>query len=93
MTLLTTARQECTNIFSSGGGETLANEFGCAFLGRLPIDRNVCEWSESGTMLERYRECTTAKLMQQVVRQLLSTLEKQPESSQKEVCKGQELDK
>jgi hypothetical protein len=25
--------QECTNVFSSGGGEAMANEFGIDFLG------------------------------------------------------------
>ncbi|ORZ00466.1 cytosolic Fe-S cluster assembly factor CFD1 [Syncephalastrum racemosum] len=29
---------ECTNIFASGGGENMANEFGIPFLGRVPID-------------------------------------------------------
>lgn len=29
---------ECTNIFSSGGGESLANHANIKFLGRLPID-------------------------------------------------------
>jgi len=29
---------ECTNIFSSGGGETLANHAKIRFLGRIPID-------------------------------------------------------
>jgi Mrp family chromosome partitioning ATPase len=31
---------ECTNIFSTGGGEAMALEFGVAFLGRAPIDPN-----------------------------------------------------
>ncbi|KAJ1929740.1 cytosolic Fe-S cluster assembly factor cfd1 [Tieghemiomyces parasiticus] len=29
---------ECTNVFSSGGGEAMAEEFGVPFLGRVPID-------------------------------------------------------
>ena len=29
---------ECTNIFASGGGEAMANEYGIEFLGRVPID-------------------------------------------------------
>lgn len=32
------ACSECTNIFSSGGGEALANHANIPFLGRLPID-------------------------------------------------------
>jgi NUBPL iron-transfer P-loop NTPase len=31
---------ECTNIFSTGGGEAMAQEFGVPFLGRAPIDPN-----------------------------------------------------
>jgi Mrp family chromosome partitioning ATPase len=29
---------ECTDIFSKGGGEVMAQEYGVAFLGRVPID-------------------------------------------------------
>ncbi|KAG0163359.1 cytosolic Fe-S cluster assembly factor cfd1 [Apophysomyces sp. BC1034] len=29
---------ECTNIFSSGGGESMASEYGIDFFGRVPID-------------------------------------------------------
>lgn len=32
---------ECTNIFSSGGGEALANHANIKFLGRLPIDPSL----------------------------------------------------
>ena len=33
---------ECTNVFSSGGGEALAKDTNCRYLGKLPIDP---EWS------------------------------------------------
>jgi Mrp family chromosome partitioning ATPase len=32
---------ECTNIFSRGGGEALAQELQLPFLGRIPIDPNI----------------------------------------------------
>jgi len=31
-------KQECNNLFSSGGGEAMSEEFGLNFLGRVPID-------------------------------------------------------
>lgn len=39
---------ECTNIFSSGGGELLADKAGIPLLGTLPIDPRVCELSRVG---------------------------------------------
>lgn len=39
---------ECTNIFSSGGGEVMANDFNVRFLGRLPIDPQFSVLIETG---------------------------------------------
>eukprot|EP01135_Chromosphaera_perkinsii_P005080 Nk52_evm5s314 gene=Nk52_evmTU5s314 len=39
---------ECTNIFSSGGGEQMAEEFDCAFLGRIPIDPRLAVALDNG---------------------------------------------
>ncbi|KAK4212551.1 S-adenosylmethionine decarboxylase [Rhypophila decipiens] len=39
---------ECTNIFSSGGGEVMANDFKVRFLGRLPIDPQFSVLIETG---------------------------------------------
>ncbi|CAJ0751933.1 19695_t:CDS:2 [Entrophospora sp. SA101] len=33
--------EECTNLFSTGGGESLAQEFDVEFLGRVPIDPSL----------------------------------------------------
>ncbi|CAB4432392.1 unnamed protein product [Rhizophagus irregularis] len=33
--------EECTNLFSTGGGEAMAQEFGVEFLGRVPIDPSL----------------------------------------------------
>eukprot|EP01103_Thecamoeba_quadrilineata_P012865 TRINITY_DN3426_c0_g1_i7.p1 TRINITY_DN3426_c0_g1~~TRINITY_DN3426_c0_g1_i7.p1 ORF type:complete len:260 (+),score=32.59 TRINITY_DN3426_c0_g1_i7:18-797(+) len=44
---------ECTNIFSTGGGESLANQLKIPFIGRLPIDPAValgCEEGRSSTL-------------------------------------------
>ncbi|KAF7732494.1 cytosolic Fe-S cluster assembly factor cfd1 [Apophysomyces ossiformis] len=38
---------ECTNIFSSGGGESMANEYGIDFFGRVPIDPGFTQMVEA----------------------------------------------
>ena len=40
--------QECTNIFSSGGGQALASMAGIPFLGCVPIDPQVTISGEKG---------------------------------------------
>jgi len=40
---------ECTNIFSSEGGELMAKELGISFIGRIPIDPLLTTCSETGT--------------------------------------------
>ena len=39
---------ECTNVFSSGGGEVMAQEFGVKFLGSVPIDPQFVMLVEAG---------------------------------------------
>lgn len=46
--LLCFVEQECTNIFSSGGGQSLADMAGIPFLGRVPIDPQVAGCGEKG---------------------------------------------
>jgi hypothetical protein len=38
--------QECTHIFSRGGGEAMANEFGIKFLASVPIDAKLTQLIE-----------------------------------------------
>ncbi|USP73029.1 hypothetical protein yc1106_00303 [Curvularia clavata] len=40
---------ECTNVFSKGGGQVMANDFQVPFLGSVPIDPAFVELIESGT--------------------------------------------
>lgn len=40
---------ECTNIFSSGGGQVMAQEFNVPFLGAVPIDPQFIMLIETGT--------------------------------------------
>lgn len=39
---------ECTNVFSSGGGQVMAQEFGVSFLGSVPIDPQFVMLVEAG---------------------------------------------
>jgi len=39
---------ECTNVFSSGGGQVMAQEFGVKFLGSVPIDPQFVMLVEAG---------------------------------------------
>lgn len=39
---------ECTELFSTGGGERLANEYDTEFLGRIPIDPALCLAEDMG---------------------------------------------
>jgi len=39
---------ECTNVFSSGGGQVMAQEFGVKFLGSVPIDPQLVMLIETG---------------------------------------------
>lgn len=40
---------ECTNVFSKGGGEVMAKDFGVPFLGSVPIDPAFVQLIEEGT--------------------------------------------
>lgn len=40
---------ECTNVFSKGGGQVMANDFGVPFLGSIPIDPAFVGLIEDGT--------------------------------------------
>jgi len=40
--------RECTNVFSKGGGEVMAREFGVTFLGSVPIDPAFVDLIEEG---------------------------------------------
>lgn len=48
---------ECTNIFSSGGGKIMAEEFGVRFLGSVPLDPQFVSLVEEGKT-PRYPEGT-----------------------------------
>lgn len=60
--------QECTNIFSSGGGKSLAEVVGVPLLGTLPIDPRVGSLAGTGkSCLTELPDCTTSQVLKSVV--------------------------
>ncbi|GMM30540.1 iron-sulfur cluster assembly protein [Martiniozyma asiatica (nom. inval.)] len=71
---------ECTNIFSKGGGENLANELHINFLGAIPIDPIFVELIERQTSLKKekgkdlvelYRETNMYPLFEKLMKLIL----------------------
>lgn len=63
---------ECTNIFSSGGGKSLANQCSVPYLGNIPIDPKFVEMIESqGTstlsLTEIYRSSSLFEVFQPIL--------------------------
>ena len=53
---------ECTNIFSSGGGESLAQISKVPFLGRIPIEPRLTQTMETGTnFITAFNDSETAQ--------------------------------
>uniref|UniRef100_A0A182K6V4 Cytosolic Fe-S cluster assembly factor NUBP2 homolog n=1 Tax=Anopheles christyi TaxID=43041 RepID=A0A182K6V4_9DIPT len=60
---------ECTNIFSSGGGHSLAELAKVPHLGTLPIDPRVGELAGTGkSCVTELPDCTTTEVLKQIVR-------------------------
>jgi len=65
---------ECTNIFSHGGGETLAEMGKVPFLGRIPIDPTLTQAVENGTnFITAYQESATAQSFIRIVEKIVAT--------------------
>lgn len=59
---------EVTQIFSQGAGEELAAKYQVPFLGRLPIDPQVCQAGDAGKpFVYSYSKTATAKAFEQIV--------------------------
>jgi len=60
------------NVFKTGGGEKMADEMGVPFLGRIPIDPQIVEASDSGTPFTyHYSKTEAAKSFVEMVEPLL----------------------
>ncbi len=67
---------ECTNVFSTGGGEAMAQEFGIEFLGRIPIDPQFVrimeqQREEHESLLKLYQESMLAPIFADVAEKLI----------------------
>jgi len=63
---------ECTNIFSSGGGEWLAQYAGIPFLGRIPLEPNLTVCMERGEdYAKTYPDSSAAKVIGEIVDKLM----------------------
>jgi len=63
---------ERTDVFKSGGGETMANEMHVPFLGRIPIDPQIVEACDSGRpFVYHYNQSQTAKAFEKILNPIL----------------------
>lgn len=67
---------ECTNVFSSGGGESLAVQSNVPFLGRIPLDPRLTQCIENGeNFSSQYKDSETSHCVEEIVRKVLGTIE------------------
>jgi Mrp family chromosome partitioning ATPase/predicted Fe-Mo cluster-binding NifX family protein len=63
---------EVTEIFKSGGGETLARETGVPFLGRIPLDPSMVDAADEGKPVVRfYMESPAAVAFRDVIKPIV----------------------
>ena len=68
------------NIFKAGGGEKIAKDMNVPFLGRIPIDPNICEDSDEGVpFVVKHRESAAAKAFIEIVKKIEKAVEKKEE--------------
>ncbi|ORX54049.1 putative ATPase [Hesseltinella vesiculosa] len=73
--------KDCTNIFSSGGGESMAQEYGIDFLGRVPIDpafTMAVDSEGSSAYVHSFRKSELFPLFQGITKQLTQHLDPTP---------------
>ncbi|XP_038064234.1 cytosolic Fe-S cluster assembly factor NUBP2-like [Patiria miniata] len=63
---------ECSNVFSKGGGESLAKEFSIPFLGCIPLDPQLAKCLEEGkSFVDSFPSSPSAGAIQDIVKTLL----------------------
>lgn len=65
--------QECTNVFSSGGGESMAKDYQIPFLGRVPIDpqfTSMVETEGEGSYVNKFESSNLFPTFQKIAEQL-----------------------
>ncbi len=68
---------EEVDIFSSGGGEDLADELGIPFLGRIPLDPKIVESGEEGEPIVLEEKSKAAKAFENIVTRIEDLIEKE----------------
>jgi len=64
--------QDCTNIFSKGGGKALAEHVNVPFLGDVPIDPNLALSAEKGeNFLQAFKDSAAAMAFASIISKLL----------------------
>ncbi len=82
---------EMIDIFKAGGGEKMAAEMGVPFLGRIPIDPQIVEASDSGKpFVYHYSKTEAAKAFAGVVQPLLAMSGKTEPETKTVVSKEEE---
>ena len=67
---------ECTYIFSHGGGESLAQQAKVPFLGRIPIDTRLTQSVDSGTnFISIFKGSSTALAFLDIVKKVIGDVE------------------
>ena len=62
---------QSTDIFKSGGGETMAVQMGVPFLGRIPIEPEIVRSCDAGRpYVQHYSQSQTAKAFQEAIKPL-----------------------
>ena len=65
--------KDCTNIFSKGGGQALAEHAKVPFLGAVPIDPNISQSAESGiNFIEKFESSVAANIFKDISREIFS---------------------
>ena len=62
---------ECTNVFSSGGGELLATELSIPFFGRVPIDPGLTTLMETKKFGDVFTQSLLFPLFKQMVQKIV----------------------
>lgn len=66
--------QECTNIFSKGGGEELAKHAGVPFLGCVPLDPELSQSLEEGRdFIQEFPKSSAFPALTHIAQQILDT--------------------
>jgi len=68
------------NIFKTGGGEKIAQELNTPFLGKIPIDPEICSDSDSGKpFIMNHPDSPSSKAFMEIVQKIETSLKKKAE--------------